>query len=162
MASESKDGYSAASSAPEAAPDSVDVIAWQKPGTTFVVHADLKDCTNNGREFSRPLFARPPAAPEAVPTPFGWFYELDRKENPKAGPVYLGTNDEKSSRIVAADEGAEPFPLYAAPVAAPEAVRLTDEQIEEFAHPFLDDDGHWNHIAFARALLALAAISASC
>lgn len=48
-------------------------------------------------------------------TPFGWFYELNADENPKAGPVYLGTSDQRITGVVAADEGAKPFPLYASP-----------------------------------------------
>lgn len=47
--------------------------------------------------------------------PFGWFYELNADENPKAGPVYLGTDSESVTAVVAADENAKPFPLYCAP-----------------------------------------------
>jgi pyruvate dehydrogenase E2 component (dihydrolipoamide acetyltransferase) len=54
----------------------------------------------------RLLRAVPVPSPEAAPgagegKPFGWFYEMDSSANPKAGPTYLGSNDQKVTQLVA-------------------------------------------------------------
>jgi hypothetical protein len=94
----------------------------------------------------RLLRAAPVPSPEAAPgagegKPFGWFYEMDSSANPKAGPTYLGSNDQKVTQLVADDEGATAFPLYATPPAAPEAITpaaerepLTDDQLMAAMH----------------------------
>jgi hypothetical protein len=103
------------------------------------------------------LAAQPAAEPVA---PFGWFYEMDSTANPKAGPVYLGSNDESTTRIVAEPEGKMPFPLYAATPAAapqvPEAYVYDGQAVDEAVHAITHDEGEDDSVTvLKRVALAL-------
>jgi hypothetical protein len=118
--------------------DSLDVIAWQKPGTTFVVHADLKECTNNGHEYSRPLYA---AKVESVSAPLsdGLIEAAAHSHRCYLGPGMLSESAfyrgaRWAERVLSSSDGAEP-------VSAPSWRDHVEHRLHSWRQRFVNKSG---------------------